>query len=99
MVNDILTDIDTDDLLIKNGDFVIGESNEQNLEDLVYGAMFDYKLAPLIGAGGRELRNIRNETFEAFESRVKNNLVLDAWEEDTVKIESAGKLTVIANKL
>jgi hypothetical protein len=48
IVNDVLISNDYD-LLIANGDFVIGESTPQHQQLLLLAGKGDYKLTPLIG--------------------------------------------------
>ncbi len=98
MVNDILLDIATGDLLIKDGDFVIGESDEQNLEDLVMAMQGDFKASPLTGAGGRGLKNNRNQKIENFERDIKEQLAIDNWREEQVIVNNIEDITVIASK-
>ena len=56
LVKDILTD-DDGDLIIKNGDIVIGESDYQHIQDIIIAAPGDYKQYPLIGANIRMQQN------------------------------------------
>ena len=51
MVQDFLIDDTTGDLLIRNGDFVIGESDEQHIDHLLSAIQGDYPLNILLGVG------------------------------------------------
>ena len=50
MAKDILLD-ETGDLLIENGDFVIGESSQQHVQDMLLASPGGNKAAPLFGVG------------------------------------------------
>lgn len=51
---DILTD-DQEDLKIQNGDFVIGDSDGQNIKHLILAAKGEYKFDGLVGVDAQRL--------------------------------------------
>lgn len=51
MVNDIMIDGETGELLIKDGDLVVGESSLQHQKDLLLLQKGELKYEPLIGVG------------------------------------------------
>lgn len=55
---DFLTDIDGD-LLIQNGDFVIGESDEQHILDIMQSMPGWFKQFPLVGFNPYQYLNAR----------------------------------------
>lgn len=58
-MKDFLTD-DNGDLLIVNGDFVIGESSHQHINDIVLSNKGDFKQWPLLGFGAhRYLKTVK----------------------------------------
>lgn len=59
MANDILLDTSYD-LLIANGDLVIGDSFAQEMELIALTNMGDWKRAPLMGAGIKRMANSRS---------------------------------------
>jgi len=48
---DFLLDPNTGDLLIQNGDFVIGASDEQHIFDIITSFAGDFKQFPIVGVG------------------------------------------------
>lgn len=58
--NDIL--LDNFDLKIANGDLVIGESNDQDMELIALTNLGEWKRAPLMGAGVARMANARSST-------------------------------------
>lgn len=75
-VKDILIDTATGDLLIKDGDFVIGESTKQHMNDLMVSQKGNYKLDPLIGVALRDFllednnysEDLKREIMEQYEA-------------------------------
>jgi len=62
-MNDIILDTDND-ILIKNGDLVIGDSKEQEVNLLLLTQAGDWKHDPLAGVGLLELINEELSEYE-----------------------------------
>ncbi len=78
MRKDILTDEDGD-LMIVNGDFYIGESDEQHISDLFLSQPGEYKRTPMVGFGASSYLK-RNITEAEFRRNLKIQLDLDGYE-------------------
>jgi len=82
---DILLD-ENNDLLIQNGDFVIGESEEQEIRCILQAVKNDYKQFPELGVNLVEAIN-NNDTERALKQKIKLNLRMDGKDNVKVKIE------------
>ncbi len=95
MFKDILLDEDGD-LKISNGDFVIGDSNTQEIEALLISKKGMFKEFPLTGADLERLVKARAGQTAAIKE-IKKQLVGDGFNEDDIQIDNAD-LTVNANR-
>ena len=85
MFKDILLDEDGD-LKIANGDFVIGDSDIQEIEALLIGKPGEFKEFPLIGSDiGRLLKSRSGHTAALKE--IKKQLVNDGFDVSNIKID------------
>jgi len=73
-MKDIMLDEDFD-LLIENGDFVIGESFEQEVTLIVQSTKGEWKNQPLIGAGIADY--LLDNDFNGLKSEIKTQLKYD----------------------
>lgn len=89
-MQDLLLD-DTDDLLIENGDFVIGISDLQHQEHLLVAQKGDFKQYPDIGVG---IQNFLRETnIDGLIMEVRKEFVKDGMEVSLVDfLEQTGDL-------
>lgn len=86
MANDIITDIETNEPKITSGDFVIGFSDLQNLEDLMELNPGELKHEPLAGVGvDRMIRSRLDEI--AVVSRTRSQMRSDGWVIDDVYLD------------
>lgn len=85
MAKDILLD-DNNDLLIQDGDFVIGESEEQEIKCILQAVKNDYKQTPELGVNLVEFLN-SSDSARALKQIIKLNLRLDGKENKRFKIE------------
>ncbi len=90
-MKDILTDEDGD-LLIKNGDIVIGYSDNQHQEDIILANKGEYKETPEIGVGIFQMLSDDNPMGVLIE--IKKNLQYDGMNVRNVKFEENGKITI-----
>lgn len=80
-VSDILLD-EALDLLFENGDFVIGESTGQHIEELLLLSKGGLRASPLLGA---DIERLKNE--DAYFAEVKADMQ-EALETDGLKVNS-----------
>lgn len=85
MAKDIALDIEGD-LLIQNGDFVIADSDEQHIQDIIQANKGDFREAPLLGGEIDAYRNAPGARLRAFEVHLRKILTLDHFEVNTLKV-------------
>lgn len=90
-MKDILTDEDGD-LLIKDGDIVIGDSDNQHQEDIILANKGEYKETPEIGVGIFQMLSDDDPMSVLIE--IKKNLQYDGMQVKNVKYEDNGKITI-----
>ncbi len=89
-MQDLLLD-DTDDLLIENGDFVIGISDLQHQEHLLIAQKGDFKQFPDIGVAIEDY--LRESDIEGLVTEVRNEFVKDGMAVNRVEfLEQTGDL-------
>lgn len=82
---DILLD-ENNDLLIQNGDFVIGESEEQEIKCILQSVINDYKQTPELGVNLIEELN-SSGSERALKQKIKLNLRMDGKGNKRFKID------------
>ena len=82
------------DLLIEEGDFVVGYADDQNLEDILLLVPGELKTSPLTGCGSAFVFKQRNGA-ELAAAAVKEQLQADGWQNvkykhtaDTVEVDA-----------
>ncbi|WP_121812801.1 hypothetical protein [Mucilaginibacter kameinonensis] len=91
-MTDYLMD-DNDDLLIKNGDFVRGESNQQQQRKLLLAEKGEYKQAPTATVGTFQFLNDEGDTQgEALLREIRLR-----FSDDGIKIQSMGFVNGLLN--
>ena len=83
---DILLD-ENNDLLIQNGDFVIGESEEQEIKCILQSVINDYKQTPELGVNLIEELN-SSGSERALKQKIKLNLRMDGKGNKRFKIDN-----------
>ena len=78
MAKDILLD-DDNDLWIENGDFVIGDSEYQEIKSILQAVKNDYKMKPEIGVNLIEELNGSSSSTKLAQ-KIKLNLAMDGKE-------------------
>lgn len=82
MANDFLLD-DDGDLLIRDGDFVIGDMEPQHVDDLAFSFKGEWKEWPLLGAEAqRKLK--QRESITKLKKDIRKELEDDGYEDVTV---------------
>ena len=94
MPKDILLD-DTLDLQIVNGDFVIGESTEQNQKMLILADKAEFKEYPMRGVG--VLRYLEEETPDNLAREIRQEFTIDGMTVNKIKIANDLTIQVDAN--
>jgi hypothetical protein len=85
MTKDILFD-EEGDLKIANGDFVIGDSNDQEIENLLVSAKGAFKEFPIVGGDiGKMLKSRSGQTAALKE--IKYQLTNDGFDDHNIKID------------
>jgi hypothetical protein len=86
-----------DDLLIENGDLVIGDSEEQEIGLILRTNMGDWRGAPLTGFN--LMRHMRsNVDAETFTRNLDTQLLQDGFADNRITLEADGKLIISANR-
>ncbi len=86
------------DLTIDNGDFVIGNSDQQNIRNIVQSQRGQFYHTPMIGVGILDEMNSA-VTVQSLKNRISNNLKLDGYEPDGIEIADDFGITINAQKI
>jgi hypothetical protein len=93
-MKDLLLDSEGD-LLIRDGDFVIGDSDAQNITDIIQSEKGEFKRSPQIGVGSNNFINSVIDV-ENIKSIVTLNLELDGFNVQNVEVSKVNdELTII----
>ncbi len=84
-MDDFLLDPETGDLLIRNGDFVVGNGNDQHINDIVQSVPGEWKESPFVGC---DLYRFvaANVTESEVVAVVKKQLELDVFTVNKVQV-------------
>lgn len=82
-MEDILLDQDFD-LLIQNGDLVIGPSSEQHQQLLLLSNKGDWRQFPMVGVGVREY--LKDEDENSMVGEIKEQFEMDGMEVKDIRI-------------
>ena len=93
-MTDILLEVN-DDLIIRNGDFVIGRSNEQHQKHILTAYKGAYKQHPEVGVGIAEMLN--DDAFTEVLIETKKQLQYDGMQINNVSYTQDGKLNIDGN--
>jgi len=74
------------DLEIQNGDFVVGLSDFQHIQDIIYSFAGEWKQFPLVGVGIQQYLKSQNAS-DAVNS-IKQQLQSDGYSLSTAKVEN-----------
>lgn len=88
---DFLLD-DDGDLLIQDGDFVVGASDVQHIEDIIQSFAGSWKQYPILGVG--ILTYLKSQNAMAAVSVIKSQLQSDGYSVGGVKIDTSKGLKV-----
>ncbi|AUS06473.1 oxidase [Pseudotamlana carrageenivorans] len=90
-MTDILIDTNNE-LIIENGDFVIGLSDEQHQKHIIIANKGEYKESPEVGVGIQQMLN--NDEFTASLIEIKKQLEYDGMTVNNVSYNPDGKLFI-----
>lgn len=98
IAKDIILDETTNDLIIENGDFRIGESDQQHIQTILHAQAGQFYETPLIGVGildhlnsgitAARIKNIITKHLTSDNYEVKNVSVADDF---TIEIDAVRK--------
>lgn len=83
---DILLDEDGD-LLIVNGDFVIGESDQQHIQRIMISNPGDIKPNALLGASASQMKSAPYTELDDWERTVRMNLDADRYADADTRLQ------------
>jgi len=92
-MNDILLN-DDGSLLIRNGDFVVGESMNQQQAMLLIAHPGEFKMNPETGIGISDL--LLGEELLEYRHRIRNQYMLDGLKINRLELYEIGKLKIDA---
>ncbi len=81
-----------DDLQIKNGDFVVGYSNEQHQKHILLANKGEYKEFPEVGVGIVQM--IADDLYTEMLIETKKQLEYDGMEIDDISLDEYGKMLI-----
>jgi len=87
------------DLQIKDGDFVIGYSDDQHIEHLLLAHVGEYTQFPLIGIGVSDylLSPLNGTIRQQMERTIRQQIQADGGNNIKVKIDNQGTINVTAD--
>lgn len=99
LAQDILLDLNND-LLINNGDFTIGDSNEQHIDMLLKTNIGDWKQSPLTGIGIENwLLSPVPKSIPSLEKKIREQLSFDGFQPSVLEITALLELYIDANRI
>ena len=91
-MQDFLLDEDGD-LLIQNGDFVIGNSDNQNVEDIISSFAGEWKEFPFVGVG--LIQYLKSQDGQKATNIIKTQLQADGFDVKSVQVNPQGDTMVV----
>ena len=100
MQQDLLTD-NNNDLIIKDGDFVIGDSDMQHIDHIIRANKGDFKESPLIGFGIARYTDatVSRIELDKFKKNLQIQLEYDGFSDITIEANDFKNLFVDGNRL
>jgi len=80
---------ESNDLLIQNGDFVVGDSNEQHIADIGLDSPGDWRLDPTVGFNAVRYRNVDATKKQQFVSEFRTQLANDGYSNINIDVSMA----------
>lgn len=95
-MDDFILDEETGDLLIRNGDFVVGNGNDQHMNDIIQTVPGEWKESPFLGCDLYRFTNANVTTSEVV-AIVKKQLEIDLFTVNNIDVILGENITVYAN--
>jgi hypothetical protein len=92
-MNGILLDEQTGDLLMKNGELVIGEVDFQNIDFIIKANKGDFKESPLTGVGAEKYLKSVGKT-EELKREIAVQLQAQGYKNPKIEITPIGELQI-----
>lgn len=92
-MDDFLLDT-SNDLVVNNGDFVIGDASLQHQNHILLAQKGEFKNAPEIGVG--VLTELNNENPRELLSQIRRNFEYDGMKVNSLKVAANGNLLIDA---
>ncbi|WP_241279789.1 hypothetical protein [Chryseobacterium cucumeris] len=89
--------LNENDVSIVNGDFLIGDSEQQEIESVLIAFKGEFKITPLLGAEIARMLKARN-TRQGITREVNEQLKYDGFQKIDFKIEDAENFTINAQR-
>lgn len=99
IAKDFLSDPDGD-LLIKDGDFVIGESEEQHINDILVSHPGGWRQTPFLGVGISKFFNspLNSGVLTSARKRIKLMLEMDNYKDIVIAMKDLFSINIKANR-
>ena len=94
MITDYLYD---DTAPIKDGDFVVGESEQHHIEDIIVSNKGEYRQHPLLGVGGLNFLN-SSLSIDDIRKQISVQLNYDNFKVEEIAKLATGEIRVIARQ-
>jgi len=100
-VKDFHINKNTGDIEIDNGDFVVSESDQQHIEDILISSKGDYKQSPFSGVGIRDwLKGPSSlSIINDLEKEIRMQLVYDSFSIKTLRMTSFTDIKIDAERI
>jgi ABC-type uncharacterized transport system substrate-binding protein len=89
---DFLIDSETGDLLIRDGDFVVGPSDNQHINDIISCFAGSFKQFPSVGVG--IMTFLKSQNGQDAVNQIKQQLQADGYQVPSVKVTNTNGLSV-----
>lgn len=98
---DFLLDSATGDLMVRNGDLVVGESDGQHLDLMIIGPRGSWKDDIMKGVGIGKYVNAQNvaKNRDKVNGEIRLQLELDGWNLETINTDNLKNITINAEKI
>jgi hypothetical protein len=94
LINDFIY---SDDIPLKFGDFIVAESEQAHIEDIIVSNKGEYRQYPLLGVGALNFLN-GNTGLDEVRRRISTQLKYDNFVIKSISLLKSGELRVIARQ-
>lgn len=98
-MTDLLVD-SNNDLIVENGDFVVGEADQQHMESIIISSKGDWKQHPLVGVGINQYTNapLTRIIKTELEKEMRLQLEVDGFKNIGITINDWTDIDITAKK-